>query len=66
MDSVSLPGCGPFIFSWNFGDGSGASSDPNPVYQWEQQGTYTVQLTVSNLPGPGHSTSSSVSIVVNP
>jgi Flp pilus assembly protein TadG len=66
MDSVSLPGCGPFIFSWNFGDGSGASSDPNPVFQWEQQGTDVVQLWVSNLPGAGHSTWSRVSMVLHP
>jgi PKD repeat protein len=42
LDSTGLK------FSWDFGDGSGVSSKPNPVHQYQQAGTYTVSLQVTN------------------
>jgi PKD repeat protein len=34
-------------FSWNFGDGSAASTEENPVHTFPAAGTYTVKLTVT-------------------
>ena len=34
-------------YSWNFGDGS-SSSLPNPTHTYSTEGTFTVELTVSN------------------
>jgi PKD repeat protein len=42
--------CNP-VWSWNFGDGSGASSAQNPTYVWNSSGTYTVTLVASNSAG---------------
>ncbi|QSZ66989.1 PKD domain-containing protein [Methanofollis aquaemaris] len=36
--------------SWDFGDGA-TSTDLNPAHRYEQAGTYTVRLTVSNAYG---------------
>lgn len=38
----------PVSWSWNFGDGSPASSLQNPAHTYASAGTYTVELTVSN------------------
>lgn len=35
-------------FLWDFGDETEQSSDPNPVHTFTDNGTYTVQLIVSN------------------
>jgi len=42
--------CNP-IWSWNFGDGAGASSNKNPTYKFTKKGDYTVSLVVSNTAG---------------
>lgn len=34
-------------FSWDFGDGSGTSTDENPEYTYAKEGTYTVKLTAT-------------------
>ena len=52
--SSTWPGC-PLTWSWNFGDGAGASSTSslqNPSHVYEAQGTYTVTLVASNFAGP--------------
>ncbi len=38
----------PLTYSWNFGDGSPASTDANPTHTYGTNGTYTATLTVSN------------------
>ena len=49
------------IWSWNFGDGSGASSMQHPLYQYANSSRKNVTLSVSNLTG-----SSSITIEVRP
>jgi PKD repeat protein/predicted dienelactone hydrolase len=36
---------------WHFGDGLGSSTDENPIYAYEELGTYTVTLTVTDSTG---------------
>jgi PKD repeat protein len=55
---------GPTSWSWSFGDG-GTSSQQNPTYQYQNPGTYTVSLTVSNAVGSNTKTESAL-ITVNP
>jgi PKD repeat protein len=38
-------------WSWDFGDGSEASTEQNPVHEYTAVGTYTVTLTVTNEKG---------------
>ncbi len=45
----------PTSWSWTFGDG-GASTLQNPVYTYQNAGTYTVSLTASNTGGSGTKT----------
>lgn len=48
--NMSNATCTP-IWSWNFGDGSGASSARNPSHIFTKKGLYTVELSVSNSMG---------------
>ncbi|TFH10031.1 MAG: DUF11 domain-containing protein, partial [Candidatus Atribacteria bacterium] len=36
----------PYVYSWNFGDGTAISSAKNPIHIYSNPGTYTVTLTV--------------------
>ncbi len=38
----------PLTYSWDFGDGSPVSIDPNPSHTYATNATYTATLTVSN------------------
>ena len=40
-----------FSSSWDFGDGSGTSTDASPVYEYAAEGTYTVTLTATASDG---------------
>jgi len=44
------PGGGlpPYAYSWNFGDGSAASTSQNPGHAYSAAGTYTATLTVTD------------------
>lgn len=47
--SASLAGgYGEMIYRWDFGDGSGKSITSNPSYSYDDYGTYTVLLTVTD------------------
>ncbi len=37
----------PVTWTWDFGDGSGISTDQDPLHFYQQPGVYTVQLVVS-------------------
>lgn len=38
-------------YAWDFGDGVGKSTEPNPTYTYKVSGTYEVRLTVTNKGG---------------
>jgi Flp pilus assembly protein TadG len=48
--NMANPGCSP-IWSWNFGDGAGGSSQQNATKEYSARGRYTVTLAVSNSEG---------------
>lgn len=51
----------PLTYSWNFGDG-GTSTQENPTHTYADNGTYNVQLTVSD--GDGGVTTKNISVEV--
>ena len=60
--NMTTAGCNN-IWSWNFGDGSGLSSSQSPAnHIYTRRGTYTIELTASNLAG---TSTSSVTVTVN-
>jgi chitodextrinase len=38
-------------FSWDFGDGSPPSTEPNPTHVYQNPGEYTVRVTVTDAAG---------------
>ncbi|TAE47633.1 MAG: PKD domain-containing protein, partial [Bacteroidetes bacterium] len=53
------------FWQWDFGDGNG-SNVPNPVYTYEEPGTYTVTLTVLDGNGCGKDTSMTIQVLPLP
>ncbi|HSD78014.1 MAG TPA: DNRLRE domain-containing protein, partial [Solirubrobacteraceae bacterium] len=54
---------GPTAWSWDFGDGSPASSEQNPAHVYTEAGTYTVSLTASNASGSNVATKTAYIVV---
>lgn len=52
----------PTSYSWNFGDGSPASTTQNPSHQFATAGTYNVTLTVTNQWGSTTSTVTAITV----
>ncbi len=52
-------------YTWNFGDGSAASSETNPSHSYAADGVYTVTLTANNICG-SHVTTQTIVIVSVP
>jgi PKD repeat protein len=52
----------PLVYSWNFGDGSPVSREPNPAHLFTADGTYSVVLTVDD--GRGGINSAGLEITV--
>jgi PKD repeat protein len=52
-------------YSWNFGDGSGASTAANPSYTYAAAGTYQVTLTVTDDQSATSSVTNPVAVVAN-
>lgn len=49
-------------YSWNFGDGSMESTDQSPTHEYSTNGTYTVELTVTNHCGIDKTVNATVSV----
>ena len=49
--SLISGGAAPYLYDWNFGDGSAHSSLQNPNHTFATAGVYTIQLTVADSRG---------------
>jgi PKD repeat protein len=58
-------GTAPYSYSWNFGDGSAASSLQNPSHTYNSACTCTATLTVTDSSAPVKTATSSVTITVS-
>src|SRR5271157_4151560 len=56
-------GTAPFTYTWNFGDGTNQSGSLNPSYTYQNPGSYTATLTVTDA--NNLSSNSSVVVTVN-
>jgi len=59
-------GTPPYSYSWNFGDGSAASTAQNPSHTYNNPGTYTATLTVTDRSSPAKTASANVTITASP
>jgi len=59
-------GTPPYSYSWNFGDGSATSTAQNPSHTYNNAGSYTATLTVTDSSSPVQTASSSVPITATP
>jgi PKD repeat protein len=57
-------GSPPYSYSWNFGDGSAASSQQSPSHTYSTAGTYTATLTVTD--SAAKTATSSVTVTASP
>jgi PKD repeat protein len=58
-------GTAPYTYSWNFGDGSAASTLQNPGHTYNAACTCTATLTVTDSAAPAHTATSNVTMTVN-
>ncbi len=66
FSDATVPGSGDLIsWAWDFGDG-GTSTEQNPVYVYETEGSYSVSLTVSDVVGFTSTETKTDFITVNP
>ncbi|MBN2421428.1 PKD domain-containing protein, partial [Candidatus Woesearchaeota archaeon] len=49
--STGYVGDQPYTYFWDFGDGVGTSTEQNPTYTFAQNGTYVVNLTITDIDG---------------
>jgi PKD repeat protein len=59
-------GTPPYSYSWNFGDGSATSTAQNPSHTYNNAGTYTATLKVTDSASPPNTASSNVIITASP
>ena len=52
-------------YAWNFGNGSGTSTDANPAYVYAANGTYNASLTVTDDRGGSHTVTKAVAVHKN-
>jgi PKD repeat protein len=58
-------GTAPYSYSWNFGDGSAASTVQNPSHTYSAACTCTATLTITDSAAPAHTATSNVTITVS-
>ena len=58
-------GIAPYAYSWDFGDGSPASSAQNPVHSYTSSGSYTVTFTVADSSGTVLHTTTTVTVTLS-
>ncbi len=63
---LSTGGTEPYIYSWDFGDGSAKSSLKNPVHRYNSPGQYNISLNVSDSRGRSSGITRKISILQNP
>ncbi len=51
FSQAAATGTGPLSYAWNFGDGTTASGTLNPTHTYQNPGTYTAHLTVTDALG---------------
>jgi PKD repeat protein len=61
IDASTDPEAHQLGYSWDFGDGS-SSDDPNPSHHYDEAGSYTVVLTITDDEGKTDTSSASVRI----
>ncbi|MBI1185587.1 PKD domain-containing protein, partial [bacterium] len=61
-----IQGSATLNYDWNFGDGSGTSTNANPEYTYLSSGGYTIQLKVTSSQGCSDSVSYSTNIFMLP
>lgn len=62
----SRGGVPPYTFKWNFGDGTAASTQPNPTHTYSSPGTYSVTISVKDSAGTSTSTTKQVTLYSHP
>jgi PKD repeat protein len=62
MYSQVIGGIAPYDYIWNFGNGD-ESTDENPIYTYEQTGTFTVTLTVIDSIGTTINKETTINVV---
>jgi parallel beta-helix repeat protein len=58
-------GNAPFQYQWNFGDGTGNSTESTPIHSYLVQGNYTVTLTITDRNGDVHVYSAVIQVNLN-
>ncbi|GEM_PF-6748251 len=51
FDVTASGGASPYTYSWDFGDGSAASTQRNPTHEYTVGGTYTAKVTLTDSLG---------------
>jgi PKD repeat protein len=64
FQAVAVGGDAPYEYSWNFADGSEASSEPNPVHTFDAVGRYDVIVVVTD--GGGNEVTRTLAVEVHP
>jgi PKD repeat protein len=65
FSGIGTGGTPPYSYSWNFGDGA-TSTAQNPSHTYNNAGTYTATLTVTDSASPADTASSTVTITASP